>query len=72
MTPKKRWNILLADDGRQHGPAGFELLQDIPLSLESYGLILRGCNSVKGSQRLISNTYQSNCSVRMLIDPTKE
>lgn len=31
MSPKKRLNILFADDGSQHAQAAVELLQDIPL-----------------------------------------
>jgi nucleotide-binding universal stress UspA family protein len=41
MTPKKRLNILLADDGSQHAQAAVELLQDIPLPLKSFILVLR-------------------------------
>ena len=35
MTPRKRLNILFADDGSQHAQAVVELLQDIPLPLQS-------------------------------------
>ena len=31
MTPQRRLNILLADDGSQHAQAAVELLQDLPL-----------------------------------------
>lgn len=45
MTPKKRLNILLADDGSQHAQAAVELLQDIPISSKSHIWILRAFNS---------------------------
>jgi len=35
MTPKKRLNILFADDGSQHAQAAVELLKDIPLPQNS-------------------------------------
>ncbi|MGE5252221.1 MAG: universal stress protein [Bacteroidota bacterium] len=41
MTPKKRLNILLADDGSQHAQAAIELLQDLPLPAKTSVLILR-------------------------------
>jgi hypothetical protein len=41
MTPKKRLNILLADDGSQHAQSAVELLQDIPFPPKSSILILR-------------------------------
>ena len=41
MSPKKRLNILLADDGSQHAQAAVELLQDLPLPPHSSILILR-------------------------------
>jgi nucleotide-binding universal stress UspA family protein len=41
MTPKKRLNILLADDGSQHAQAAVELLQDLPLPPKTSILILR-------------------------------
>jgi nucleotide-binding universal stress UspA family protein len=31
MAPKKRWNILLADDGSQHAQSAVEALQSLPL-----------------------------------------
>lgn len=47
MTPKKRWNILLADDGSQHAQAAVELLQNIPLPPGSRILVLRAFNSAQ-------------------------
>ena len=41
MTPKKRLNILLADDGSQHAQAAVELLQDMPLPPKSSIFVLR-------------------------------
>jgi len=35
MTPKKRLNILFADDGSQHAQAAVEMLKDIPLPQNS-------------------------------------
>jgi len=35
MTPKKRLNILFADDGSQHAHAAIEMLKDIPLPQNS-------------------------------------
>ncbi|HEY5729166.1 MAG TPA: universal stress protein [Anaerolineales bacterium] len=35
MTPKKRLNILFADDGSQHAQAAVEFLKDIPLTRDS-------------------------------------
>jgi nucleotide-binding universal stress UspA family protein len=45
MTPKRRLNILLADDGSQHAQAAVELLQELPLPPKSSILILRAFNS---------------------------
>ncbi|NWG07414.1 MAG: universal stress protein [Chloroflexi bacterium] len=45
MTPKKRLNILLADDGSQHAQAAVELLLELPLPSKSSILILRAFNS---------------------------
>jgi nucleotide-binding universal stress UspA family protein len=45
MTPKKRLNILLADDGSQHAQAAIELLQDIPIPTKSHIAVLRAFNS---------------------------
>ena len=45
MTPKKRLNILLADDGSQHAQAAVELLQELPLPPKSSIFILRAFNS---------------------------
>lgn len=45
MTPKKKLNILLADDGSQHAQAAVELLQNIPISTNSRIWILRAFNS---------------------------
>jgi nucleotide-binding universal stress UspA family protein len=45
MTPKKRLNILLADDGSQHAQAAVELLQELPLPPKSSILVLRAFNS---------------------------
>jgi nucleotide-binding universal stress UspA family protein len=45
MTPKKRLNILLADDGSQHAQAAVELLQNIPIPPKSHIWILRVFNS---------------------------
>lgn len=45
MTPKKRLNILLADDGSQHAQAAVEMLQNIPIPLKSRILILRAFSS---------------------------
>lgn len=44
MTPIKRLNILLADDGSQHAQAAVEFLQDLPLPPKSYVLVLRAFN----------------------------
>jgi nucleotide-binding universal stress UspA family protein len=41
VTPKKRLNILLADDGSQHAQSAVELLQDIPLPPKSSIVVLR-------------------------------
>lgn len=35
MTPKKRWNFLLADDGSEHAQSAVELLQSLPLPAAS-------------------------------------
>lgn len=45
MAPKKRLNILLADDGSQHAQAAIELLQNIPIPVKSQIWILRAFNS---------------------------
>lgn len=45
MTPKKRLNILLADDGSQHAQAAVQLLQELPLPPKSSILLLRAFNS---------------------------
>ena len=47
MTPKKRLNILLADDGSQHAQAAIELLQSIPIPIKSRIWILRAFNSAQ-------------------------
>ncbi|MDD1696596.1 MAG: universal stress protein [Methanoregula sp.] len=45
MTPKKRLNILFADDGSQHAQAAVELLRDIPLPENSRISVLHAFNS---------------------------
>jgi len=45
MTPQKRLNILLADDGSQHAQAAIEFLQNIPIPIKSRIWILRAFNS---------------------------
>lgn len=45
MTPKKRLNILFADDGSQHAQAAVELLNDIPFPLNSRISVLHAFNS---------------------------
>ncbi len=45
MSPAKRLNILLADDGSQHAQAAVELLQELPLPPKSSILILRAFHS---------------------------
>lgn len=45
MTPKKRLNILLADDGSRHAKAAVELMQDFPESLRGRVLVLRAFDS---------------------------
>ncbi len=45
MTPKKRLNILLADDGSQHAQAAVELLQNIPIPPKSHIVIMRAFSS---------------------------
>ncbi len=45
MTPTKRLNILLADDGSQHAQAAVEMLQNIPLPRKSRILVYRAFNS---------------------------
>lgn len=47
MTPAKRLNILLADDGSQHAQAAVEMLQDIPLPPKSRILVYRAFNSAQ-------------------------
>lgn len=47
MTPKKRLNILLADDGSQHAQAAVEWLQNLPLPPKSRILILRAFSSAQ-------------------------
>ena len=47
MTPKKRLNILQADDGSQHAQAAIELLQNIPIPIKSRIWILRAFNSAQ-------------------------
>lgn len=45
MTPRKRLNILLADDGSQHAQAAAQFLQDIPLSPTSQVRLVRAFSS---------------------------
>jgi nucleotide-binding universal stress UspA family protein len=45
MTPKRRLNILLADDGSQHAQAAVEWLQDIPLPPKSRIFVFRAFHS---------------------------
>jgi nucleotide-binding universal stress UspA family protein len=45
MTPPKKLNILLADDGSQHAQAAIELLQNIPIPVKSHIWILRAFSS---------------------------
>lgn len=47
MTPRKRLNIFLADDGSQHAQAAVEFLQNIPLPPQSHILILRAFSSAQ-------------------------
>jgi len=57
MSPKKRLNILFADDGSQHAQAAVELLQDIPLPPNSRITVVRAFNS--GQIPLISDFERS-------------
>jgi nucleotide-binding universal stress UspA family protein len=57
MTPRKRLNILFADDGSQHAQAAVELLQDVPLPPNSRIVVLRAFNS--GQIPLISDFERS-------------
>ncbi len=41
MTPRKRWNILLADDGSQHAQSAVELIQSIPVPVKTKINVLR-------------------------------
>src|SRR5574340_990602 len=41
MAPRKRLNILLADDGSQHAQAAVEVLKDLPLPPKSHIYLLR-------------------------------
>jgi nucleotide-binding universal stress UspA family protein len=45
MAPKKRLNILLADDGSQHARSAVELVENIPKQLRGRVLILRAFDS---------------------------
>lgn len=45
MIPKKRLNILLADDGSQHAQSAVELLQSLPLPTTSRIVVVRGFTS---------------------------
>lgn len=45
MTPKKRLNILFADDGSQHAQAAVELLKDLPLPPNSRISVIHAFNS---------------------------
>ena len=45
MTPKRRLNILLADDGSQHAQAAVEWLQSIPLPPKSRIFVFRAFHS---------------------------
>ncbi len=45
MIPKKRLNILLADDGSQHAQSAVELLQSLPLPTASRIVVVRGFTS---------------------------
>lgn len=45
MSPKKRLNILFADDGSQHAQAAVELLKDIPLPPNSRIAVIHAFNS---------------------------
>jgi nucleotide-binding universal stress UspA family protein len=45
MTPKKRLNILFADDGSQHAQSAVELLKDIPLPPNSRISVLQAFHS---------------------------
>jgi nucleotide-binding universal stress UspA family protein len=45
MAPKKRLNILFADDGSQHAQAAVELLNDIPLTRDSRITVIHAFHS---------------------------
>lgn len=47
MSPTKRMNILLADDGSQHAQAAVELLQKIPLPAKTKIRVYRAFNSAQ-------------------------
>jgi nucleotide-binding universal stress UspA family protein len=57
MSPKKRLNILLADDGSRHAQAAVELLQELPLPPKSSILVLRAFHS--GQIPMISDFEKS-------------
>jgi nucleotide-binding universal stress UspA family protein len=47
MSPKKRLDILLADDGSQHAQAAVELLENIPHPTKNHILVYRAFNSAQ-------------------------
>lgn len=45
MAPRKKMNILLADDGSQHARSAVQLVNDFPAQFRGRVLLLRAFNS---------------------------
>jgi nucleotide-binding universal stress UspA family protein len=73
MSPKKRRNILLADDGSQDAQAAVQLLPTIPHSLKSRILVYRAFNSgqiplIPEMERSLERTKTQLCNAGFLVE----
>lgn len=73
MTPRKRLNILFADDGSQHAQAAVELLNDIPLPPNSRILVIHAFNSgqvplIPDFERSLARTKEQLSTRRLRVE----
>ncbi|GAB4449944.1 MAG: universal stress protein [Anaerolineales bacterium] len=73
MAPKKRLNILFADDGSQHAQAAVELLNDIPLPPNSRILVIHAFNSgqvplIPDFERSLARTKEQLSARRLRVE----
>ena len=73
MTPRKRLNILFADDGSQHAQSAVELLKDIPFPPNSRISVIHAFNSgevphISEYEKTLARTREQLSSIHYRVD----